>query len=146
MTRTGPKGPPLFDVLASKRREPSALELALQAAAAERLVDAASAATDPVSADEGGAGSEVEPATPKSRICDDTSVVGGRARRRAASDGRDVAVGRSGDMGAGPRIAAFAAATGAAVRRPTPPVEASLAPDGPQAGGQVGTTPALGGP
>ena len=36
MTRHGPKGPPLFDVLAPRRREPSAFEVAIQAALAQQ--------------------------------------------------------------------------------------------------------------
>lgn len=130
MARTGPKGPPLFDVLASRRREPSALEVALQAALDERLVDASAASTDPDSPNGAGVAPEAEAAH--------APAAGGTSYARSLwavalddepplTDPTSATL-RSADTGAGPRIAAFAAATGAAVRRPASPTASTADP------------------
>ena len=123
MTRHGPKGPPLFDVLAPRRRERSAFEVAIQAALAQQQpggdADHQAPAEQP-NEDRGAGASDAGPTGRASRshlvaveVDDEPPLM-----TAPVEPGPAQAV----PVGPGPRIAAFAAATGAVTRPRSAPV------------------------
>lgn len=131
MTRTGPKGPPLFDVLAPAGRTPSAFELAAQAVIAASQARPATAPPAPEVTDSATGRGDVnaqaspEPATAVVRLralqFDEEPPLASRSAGHPGasdSDARD---------SPGPRVSAFAAATGAALSAiPVPPPAADV--------------------